>query len=67
MAHLKNREQNILAQKIKTDEQKSLQKVVVSLLVEWLLPTPEVCSSNPVIGKIDSTLKVLSAVLKRHK
>ena len=26
--------------------------VVVAQLVEWLLPIPEVCSSNPVIGKL---------------
>ena len=26
--------------------------VVVAKLVEWLLPTPEVCGSNPVIGEI---------------
>ena len=25
--------------------------VVVAQLVEWSLPTPEVCGSNPVIGK----------------
>ena len=29
--------------------------VVVAQLVEWSLPTPEICGSNPVIGKILST------------
>ena len=27
-------------------------EVVVAHMVEWLLPTPEVRSSNPVIGKL---------------
>ena len=27
-------------------------EVVVAQLVEWLLPLPEVCGLNPVIGKI---------------
>ena len=28
---------------------------VVAQLVEWLLPTPEICGSNPDIGKLLST------------
>ena len=31
---------------------KRRKKVVVALLVEWLLPTPEIRSLNPVIGKL---------------
>ena len=37
--------------------------VVLAKLVEWLLPTAEVCSSNPVTGKLYITY-VLSTVLK---
>ena len=36
-------------------------------LVEQLLPTPEVCGSNPVMGKIYIGYFLLSTVLKRRK
>ena len=38
--------------------------MVVTQLVEWLLPISEVLSSNPVIGKLYITYMVLSTVLK---
>ena len=44
--------------------------VVVAQLVDWLLPIPEVRSSNPVIGKIyieHLFTCFLSTVLKRRK
>ena len=41
--------------------------VVVAQLVERLLPTPEVRSSNPVIGKKIYIECFLSKVLKRRK
>ena len=41
--------------------------MVVTQLAEHLLPTPVVCSSNPVIGKIDIEHCLLSTVLKRRK
>ena len=40
--------------------------VLVAQLVERLLPTPDICSSNPVIGKLFIT-NILSTVLKRRK
>ena len=42
---------------------------VVAQLVEQLLPTPEVCSSNPVIGKLlyQTFICFMSTVLKRRK
>ena len=44
--------------------------VAVAQLVEWLLPTPEVCNSNPVNGffyKKKPLVYILSTVLKRQK
>ena len=41
--------------------------VVVAQLVELSLPTPEVCGSNPVIGKIYFEHCLLSTVFKRRK
>ena len=41
--------------------------VVVAQLVERLPPTPEICDSNPVIGKLLSNICLLSTVLKRQK
>ena len=42
--------------------------VVVAQLVEWLPPTPDVCGSNPVIGKIYiEHLFIVNCVLKRRK
>ena len=40
--------------------------MVVAQLVEWSLPTPKVCGSNPVIGKIYIE-HLLSTRLKRQK
>ena len=40
--------------------------LVVTQLVERLLPTPGVCGSNPVIGKINFEC-LLSTVMKRQK
>ena len=40
--------------------------VVVAQLVEWLFPTSDACSSNPVIGKIYIEC-LLTTVLKRRK
>ena len=37
--------------KLVTRSEKDSGAVVVVQLAEWLLPTPEVCSSNLVIGK----------------
>ena len=36
---------------------------LVAQLVEWSIPTPEICASNPVIGKF----YLLSTVFKRRK
>ena len=41
--------------------------VVVAQLIEWLLPTPELCGSNPVIGKILIEQCLLLILLKRQK
>ena len=41
--------------------------VIVAQLAEWLLPTPEVRGSNPVIGKMYIGHCLLSTVLKRQK
>ena len=38
--------------------------VVVAQLVEWSLPTPEVRSSNPIIGKILSTKLSNSCIIE---
>ena len=40
--------------------------VVVAQLVEWLLPSPEVRSSNPVVCRLYVTY-ILLTVLKRQK
>ena len=36
-------------------------------LAKWSLPTPEVCGSNPIIGKVYIEYCLLSTVLKRRK
>ena len=41
--------------------------VVVAQWVEWSPSTPEICGSNPVIGRILSNICLLSSVLKRRK
>ena len=41
--------------------------VVVAQLVEWSLPTPEICSSNPVIRKFYLLLTIFKNVLKIRK
>ena len=41
--------------------------VVVAQLVEQSLPIPEVCGSNPIIGKKIILNILLSTVLKRRK
>ena len=41
--------------------------VVVAQWVVRLPPTPEICGSNPVIGKLLSNICLLSIVLKRRK
>ena len=48
---LKSRETNLLG-------------VVVAQLVEWSLPTPEVCRSNPIFGKILYVLFTVNYVEK---
>ena len=41
--------------------------MVVAQLVQRLLPIPEVCCSNPLIGKVFIEHCLLSTVLKRRK
>ena len=42
-------------------------EVVVAQLVEWSLPIPEVCGSNPITSKVFIEYSLLSTVLKRRK
>ena len=44
-----------------------LRVVVVAQLVEWSLPIPEVCGSNPITSKVFIEYSLLSTVLKRRK
>ena len=41
--------------------------MVVAQLVEWLFPSPEVCSSNPVIGKIYIEHLLTLNCIEKHK